>query len=108
MDLWFEGELWQWRSPSGAPGSWHFVTLPGTLSKQIREQVRTGILRPKPGGSIAIQARIGTGGRWKTSLFFDQRSGAYLLPVKAAVRQHQKLQNGSLVAVELRILVPAD
>jgi len=41
--------------------------------------------------------------RWKTSIFRDNRSAAYLLPIKASVRLREQLQAGLKVEVFLII-----
>ena len=86
--------LWVW---SG--GSWHFVTVP--------EDDATGIRAHSPlnrggFGSVKVEATI-NGVTWRTSVF-PQKSGGYLLPVKAAVRRDAGIAAGDEVRVSLELL----
>ncbi|MDP2732829.1 MAG: DUF1905 domain-containing protein [Hoeflea sp.] len=91
----FETELWLY---NGAKASWHFITVPAGISRQIR--FFSG--KTNGFGSIRVSARIGES-RWTTSLFPDKQSGCFFLPVKAEVRKAQGISAGDLVGVELRI-----
>ncbi|WP_239133896.1 DUF1905 domain-containing protein [Rugosimonospora africana] len=51
-------------------------------------------------GVIPVTARIGET-RWTTSLF--PKDGRYLVPVKAAVRKAERLDEGDAVTVRLAI-----
>lgn len=92
----FDGELWEWTGQA----AWHFVTVPPDLSDLIAE------LRPRLGpgfGSVKVEAAIDEV-RWRTSVFPDATLGAYLLPVKAAVRRRLGLEDGTAVHVELTVI----
>ena len=90
--------LWLW---SGEGGSWHFVTIPPEQAVEIRlESAASGIRRGF--GSVRVEARIGDVA-WKTSVF-PQKSGGYLLPVKAAVRRAAGIAAGDEVTVGLTLL----
>ena len=90
--------LWLW---SGEGGSWHFVTIPPEQAVEIRlESAASGIRRGF--GSVRVEARIGNVA-WKTSVF-PQKSGGYLLPVKAAVRRDTGIAAGDEVTVGLTLL----
>ena len=54
-------------------------------------------------GSVRVQAQIGTTS-WATSVFPDSERGAYVLPVKKAVRIGEAIDPGDQVMVELRLL----
>lgn len=89
--------LWRW---SGEGGSWHFITVPEALSGQFRARS----LAQRGGfGSVRVDARIGEIS-WRTSVF-PQKSGDYLLPVKADVRRRAGISAGDEVRVEIE---PAD
>jgi len=90
------GPLWLW---SGEGGSWHFVTVPEELSAQIRAQAFAG---PRGFGSVRVEASI-DGVRWRTSVF-PQKSGGYILPVKAEVRRKAGIAAGDEVKVELELV----
>ena len=90
--------LWLW---SGEGGSWHFVTIPAEEAVEIRlESAASGIRRGF--GSVRVRASI-NGVAWTTSIF-PQKSGGYLLPVKAAVRRDAGIAAGDDVTVDLELL----
>ena len=90
--------LWIW---SGEGGSWHFLTIPADEAVEIRlESAASGIRRGF--GSVRVEARI-NGVAWKTSVL-PQKSGAYLLPVKAAVRREAGVVEGDEVTVGVTLL----
>jgi hypothetical protein len=89
----FTGEIWFWRGP--AP--WYFVTVPEQHSldlKAISGLVTYGW------GVIPVKVRIGKTA-WKTSLF--PKDGRYLVPIRASVREAEKLELGDEVAVQLEV-----
>jgi len=90
------GPLWLW---SGEGGSWHFVTVPEEQSAEIRVQAFAG---PRGFGSVRIEATI-NGVIWRTSVF-PQKSGGYILPVKAEVRRKAGIAAGDDVKVELKLI----
>jgi hypothetical protein len=90
--------LWLW---SGEGGIWHFLTIPPDESVEIRvESAASGICRGF--GSVRVNASI-NGVAWKTSVF-PQKTGAYLLPVKAAVRRDAGIAAGDAVTVSIELL----
>ena len=88
--------LWLW---SGGQGSWHFVTVPAEQSDEIRAAAFAG---PRGFGSVRVEAAIG-GVTWRTSVF-PQKSGGYILPVKADVRRRAGIAAGDQVSVTLELL----
>ncbi len=95
MEIEFEGEIVFWKGP--AP--WFFVPVPEDESAEVHataEAVSYGW------GVIPVAARIGRT-TWTTSLF--PRDGGYLVPVKAGVRQAERLTKGDTVAVRLTIAI---
>ena len=86
--------LWLW---SG--GSWHFVTVPEDDATEIRAH---SLLNRGGFGSVKVEATI-NGVTWRTSVF-PQKSGGYLLPVKAAVRRDAGIAAGDEVTVSLELL----
>lgn len=88
--------LWRW---SGEGGSWHFLTIPEELSAEIRAQ---SLLRRSGFGSVRVEASIGNVS-WRTSVF-PQKSGGYILPVKADVRRRADISDGDDVSLTLEIL----
>ena len=90
------GSLWLW---SGGSASWHFLTVSEELSGEIRAQS----LAHRGGfGSVRVEASINDV-RWRTSVF-PQKSGGYILPVKASVRRDAGIAAGDEVSFELEIL----
>jgi Domain of unknown function (DUF1905) len=78
----FAGPLWLY---SGADG-WHFVSLPPEISADITDMTagtRRGF------GSVRVAVTVGATS-WRTSIFPDSKTGAYLLPVKRAVRMAER------------------
>jgi hypothetical protein len=92
----FTGKLWRWQG--GAPASWVFVTLPDDTAFEIKCQIQDR----RAWGSVAVEARIGATA-WHTSLFPEKASGSYVLPVKAAVRKAEGLNDGDEATIELTV-----
>lgn len=95
MEFEFSGELWTWRGP--AP--YHFVTVP--------EEACAALAAVAPAvsygwGMIPVRARIGRTA-WTTSLF--PKDGAYLVPIRDAVRRSEELEVGQAVALSLHVEV---
>ena len=93
MNIEFDGPIWYWRGPS----PFYFVTVPDDLSdalKTVSRSVTYGW------GMIPVQVRLGQS-RWTTSLF--PKNGAYLLPLKVAIRRAENLNEGDVVTVRLDI-----
>jgi len=93
MNVEFSGEIWFWRGP--AP--WYFVTVPEAESRELEATVK---LVTYGWGMIPVGARIGAT-EWKTSLF--PKDNLYIVPIKAAVRRAEKLDEGDNVTVALEI-----
>jgi hypothetical protein len=90
--------LWVW---NGDSGRWHFLTIPEEAAREVRAQSLSA--GPRRGfGSVRVQARVGNVG-WRTSIF-PQKSGGYLLPVKAEVRRLAAIAEGEEVTVEIELL----
>ncbi|MFI9168926.1 DUF1905 domain-containing protein [Streptomyces lincolnensis] len=95
MHLVFAGPVIEWRGP--AP--YYFVVVPDEESADIRE---VAAMATYGWGVIPVAARIG-GTSFETSLF--PRNGAYLLPLKKAVRTPHGLAAGDDVTVEMTVLL---
>lgn len=94
----FEAELWVWDARRDE--SWTFVTLPVDASDVIRD-VTAGERRGF--GSVRVEARVGAT-VWRTSIFPDSKAGAYVLPVKKAVRKAHALEPGDKVTVAVELI----
>jgi hypothetical protein len=86
--------LWLW---SG--GRWHFITVPEQDAVEIRAH---SLLNRGGFGSVKVEASIHDV-IWRTSVF-PQKSGGYLLPVKAQVRRDADIAAGDEVTVRLELL----
>ena len=93
MHLEVSGELWFWKGP--AP--WYFVTVPedGCVALEAASAVVT-----YGWGMIPVTARLGRTG-WTTSLF--PKDGRYIVPVKAAVRKAERIDEGDVVTIHLSV-----
>jgi hypothetical protein len=89
-----DGVLWQ--SPD--PRAWTFLTLPEPLSDELRA---AHWLRGFQ--SLRVRATLGQT-TWITSIFPSRDSGAFLLPVKSAVRFAENAHDGDRVSVLLDII----
>lgn len=90
------GPLWLW---SGEGGSWHFATIPEEEAGGLRA---AAFAAPRGFGSVRVEAAI-NGVTWRTSVF-PQKSGGYILPVKAEVRRKAGIAAGDEVRVELMLV----
>ena len=93
MNLEFSGEMWFWKGP--AP--WYFITVP---EEECGELEAASAFVTYGWGMIPVAAQIGRTG-WKTSLF--PKDGRYIVPVKAEVREAEKLQVGDVARVRLAV-----
>lgn len=90
-----KSEVWLYPGDVG----WHFITIPRDISKEIKTEYRD---LTRGWGSLPVEVTIGKT-TWRTSIFPDTKIGAYLLPVKAAVRKSEDLTDGSKVDLLLEI-----
>jgi hypothetical protein len=93
----FTSLLWIWKGE--AAGRWHFLTVPEEQSDKIRGH---GLGQRSGFGSVRVEARIGAVA-WRTSVF-PQKTGDYLLPVKAEVRRKAGIAAGDEVTVTLDLV----
>ncbi len=91
----FTAKLWR----HDGNGAWHFVTVPVELSAQVRTMAGTMM---NAFGTLRVTATIGAAS-WKTSLFFDTKRKAFLLPVKAEVRRKARVCHGDSAEVTIKI-----
>jgi hypothetical protein len=83
--------VWEWRGP--AP--YHFVTVPDDDADRIKDvesMVTYGW------GMIPVAVTIGAT-RWATSLW--PKDGAYVVPLKDAIRRAERISLGDTVSVVL-------
>ena len=91
----FDAAVWRWRE-----GSWRFVTVPEDVSDEVDETVGglTGGF-----GSVRVEVTVGQT-VWRTSLFPSSEAGAYVLPVKKAVRVAEGLADDAVAEVTIRLI----
>ena len=90
--------IWLW---SGGKGSWHFLTVPAEQAVEVRLLARAA--GPRRGfGSVRVSATI-NGVTWRTSIF-PQKSGGYILPIKADVRRRAGISADDEVTVTLELV----
>ncbi len=86
-----------WPYPGMA--AWRFLTVPKKDSEAIKKR-HGGSARGW--GSLPVSVKVGKT-KWETSIFPDKKSGTYLLPLKAAVRRAEGIDDGDAVQYEIRV-----
>ncbi|OGE81860.1 MAG: hypothetical protein A3E98_03165 [Candidatus Doudnabacteria bacterium RIFCSPHIGHO2_12_FULL_48_11] len=86
-----------WLYPGVAP--WHMVTLPKNQSDKIKQLF--GDMH-RGWSSLPVMVIIGKT-TWKTSIFFDKKAGAYILPLKAEVRKKENISNGQAINFSIEL-----
>jgi len=90
--------IWLW---SEGKGSWHFLTVPADQAIEIRLLAQAA--GPRRGfGSVRVAATINQI-TWRTSIF-PQKSGSYILPIKADVRRRAGVSAGDEVTLSLELV----
>jgi hypothetical protein len=89
------GEVWHWRGP--APH--HFVTV-AEGSPAHAAMAEAAPLVSYGWGMIPVTVRLGRT-TWTTSLF--PKDGAYVVPLKLAVRRAEGVELGDVVTLSLRV-----
>ena len=84
---------------NAAGASWHLIDVPAAQSGEIRAH---NLLNRGGFGSVRVEATIGEVS-WRTSLF-PQKSGGYVMPVKADIRRAAGIAAGDTVRVDLELL----
>lgn len=96
--------VWLW---SGGQARWHFLTVPEDQANEIRAHSfgdnRRGFGSVRVSATINPSSRSGQTVTWRTSVF-PQRSGGYILPIKADVRRSAGIEAGDDVTVTLQLL----
>jgi len=92
----FKSEVWLYPGMAG----WHLIGVPKKESVEIKEnfkQVARGW------GSLPVMVTIGQT-TWKTSIFPDNKTSTYLLPLKMQVRKKEGIFNKDKVKVKIEIV----
>jgi hypothetical protein len=93
VELTLTGPVWFWRGP--AP--WHFVTVPEEQAEAI---AAVSSLATYGWGMIPVTGRVGRS-TFTTSLW--PKDGAYIVPLKTAVRKAEAIDVGDDVTIRLTI-----
>ncbi len=92
----FDAELWL----HAGEAVWFFVTVPEDVSDDI--EART-VDESRGFGSVRVRVSVGAT-TWATSVFPDSKRGAYILPVKKAVRKAEGIDDGDVVTITLELV----
>lgn len=95
-----KAEVWLY---PGESANWHFVSVPKNTSAEIRERFGK---HSRGFGSLPVKATIGKTDV-STSVFFDGKSGTYILPLKASVRKKEGIVRGDTIRCVLELQVGA-
>jgi hypothetical protein len=98
VELRFTAELWIW--DARRDDSWYFVTLPHDHADAIDDAVgpdRRGF------GSVRVEVTVGAT-TWRTSIFPDSKANSFVLPIKKAVRDRERLTMDAPVDVTVVVL----
>ena len=80
----FSTRMWK----HNAPGGWFFVSLPKTMSKEIRDNLKW---QEEGWGRMKAFTKIEEI-KWKTAIWFDTKIETYILPIKAEIRNKLNLE----------------
>ena len=94
MQIEFDAEVRRWDARAD---SWYFAVVPEELSADIRELPAP----PRGFGALRVRVRVGAT-RWATSIFFSR--GTYSLPLKRAVREAERIEDGDVIRIELEVV----
>jgi hypothetical protein len=89
----FSAPVWEWRGP--APH--HFVTMPAHASAEISEDAS---VLSYGWGAIPVEVTVGDTS-FTTSIF--PKDGAYIVPLKAAVRRAEGIELGDVVTLDVTL-----
>lgn len=91
----FSGSIWKYLGK----GSWYFIALPKRLSNEIRKD---NFQFEEGWGRLKVSAAI-KNIEWKTAIWFDSKKETYLLPIKAEIRQKERIKKGDTIEVILKV-----
>jgi len=91
VDWVFDGKVIEWRGP--AP--YFFVVMPESDSAELKEAARSLIYW----GQVPVHVVIGNT-EFSTAVF--PKDGRYLVPLRAAIRKAEGIDEGDVVSVTLR------
>ena len=89
----FKALVWQ----HSASGGWWFVSLPVSMSDEIRTHFGW-----QESGWGRLQSTVNIGNTvWNTSIWFDKKHQTYLLPLKKQVRNSESIDLNQEIAVSI-------
>ena len=91
----FKSEVWEY--PGHA--AWHFASVPKQHYDELKDISKS---LDKGFGSIKVRVVMG-GSTWETSIFPDNQSQTFLLPLKKIVRQKENIAAGDSVKITLSL-----
>ena len=91
-----KSEVWLYPSATAA---WHFVSLSRSQSEEIDKKFRD---KRRGWNSFRVKATLGKS-VWNTSIFYDKRESAYILPLKAEVRKRENVRQGDIITFSIQI-----
>jgi hypothetical protein len=77
----FSETIWKYHGDN----AWYFITLPSDLADEIKALTALHLLARRGFGSLRVSVTIGST-TWNTSIFPDNKTGSFLLPIKKAIR----------------------
>ena len=92
----FKSKVWLY---SGA-AAWHFVSVPKIETAKIKKTY-SGLQRGF--GSFPVKVTIERT-EWETSIFPDNKTETFLLPLKAKVRKAENIKVGQTITIQIEIL----
>jgi hypothetical protein len=91
----FSGKIWR----SSPDGGWYFVTVPTAISNEIRSTLKWA---EEGWGRLKVQTAIGEF-KWDTSIWFDTKKNAYLIPLKSEARQKCRLTESQTIDLTIYV-----
>jgi len=88
-----------WLYPGDTP--WHFVSIDKKLTKEIKQNFGA---QKRGFGSLPVEVTLGKT-KWRTSIFPENRSDTYLLPLKAEVRKKEDVFDGDTISFSIEIKI---
>jgi hypothetical protein len=80
-------------------GDWIFAAIPDALSEEIREYHQW---QEEGWGRLKARAQVGES-IWETSIWYDTKHRAYLLPLKEAIRVKEQVKLNEDIMIQLWI-----
>lgn len=93
MVIEFDGEIWFWRGP--AP--FYFVSVPDEAAGDLKAILSTVTYG---WGMIPVRVEIGRT-RYATAMW--PKNGGYIVPIKAAVRKAEAIDEGHVIHLRLEV-----